>query len=66
MGNRELSLVLLAVLFLVLKATGLTHWSWLVVLSPVWVPVLFTVVLGSTIMSTIIVFEVSKKLLRRN
>jgi hypothetical protein len=41
-GGVSLATVLL-VIFLVLKLTGLVDWSWLWVLSPLWIPIALTV-----------------------
>lgn len=36
---------LLAILFIALKLTGFISWSWLWVLSPVWIPIVIVVAL---------------------
>lgn len=36
---------LLAILFIALKLTGVINWSWLWVLSPIWIPFAFAIVL---------------------
>ena len=42
--------VALALIFVVLKAAGLISWSWLWVLSPIWLTYLFFVVILSAIL----------------
>ena len=42
--------VALALIFVVLKATGLISWSWLWVLSPIWLTFLFFAVVFSAIL----------------
>ena len=42
--------VALTLIFVVLKATGLISWSWLWVLSPLWLTLLFIVVIFSAIL----------------
>lgn len=49
LGLLELSLIVLTV-FLVLRVTGITSWPWIWVLSPIWIPVLGTMVLVSVIL----------------
>lgn len=36
---------LLAIVFITLKLTGVINWSWLWVLSPLWIPLAFVLVL---------------------
>lgn len=43
-------IVALALIFVVLKATGLISWSWLWVLSPIWLTFLFFAVIFSAIL----------------
>jgi uncharacterized membrane protein len=43
-------LVVLTLIFVVLKATGLISWSWLWVLSPIWLTFLFFTVIFSGIL----------------
>ena len=43
-------IVALALLFVVLKAMGLISWSWLWVLSPIWLTLLFFAVIFSAIL----------------
>ena len=43
-------IVALALIFVVLKAMGLISWSWLWVLSPIWLTFLFFAVCFSTIL----------------
>ncbi|MEY8315877.1 hypothetical protein AALB19_01020 [Oscillospiraceae bacterium 50-58] len=43
-------LVVLTLIFVVLKATGLISWSWLWVLSPIWLTFLFFAVIFSGIL----------------
>jgi hypothetical protein len=38
---------LLALLFIALKLTGHIHWPWLWVLSPIWIPTAFVLVVAS-------------------
>ena len=35
---------ILAIIFLVLKLTGLISWSWWIILAPIWIPVIIVVV----------------------
>ena len=43
-------IVTLTLIFVVLKATGLISWSWLCVLSPIWITSLFFAVIFSAIL----------------
>lgn len=43
-------IVALALIFVVLKATGVISWSWLWVLSPIWLTFLFFTVIFSAIL----------------
>nr|WP_325295617.1 hypothetical protein [uncultured Oscillibacter sp.] len=43
-------IVVLTLIFVVLKATGLISWSWLWVLSPIWLTFLFFAVIFSSIL----------------
>ncbi len=40
---------LLTIVFIVLKLTGIIKWSWLWVLSPIWISVLFVILVISII-----------------
>lgn len=39
----------LAIVFIVLKLLGIIEWSWLWVLSPIWIPILVVLVLSAII-----------------
>lgn len=39
----------LAIVFIVLKLLGVVEWSWLWVLSPIWIPILVVLVLSAII-----------------
>ena len=45
-SHPDLFLTLLLILFIGLKLTGHIDWSWLWVLSPVWIPLCFVVILA--------------------
>ena len=42
---------LLAILFIGLKLTGVINWSWLWVLSPIWIPIAIVLALAIIILS---------------
>lgn len=44
---------LLTILFVGLKLTGIIHWSWLWILSPIWISML----IGIIIITIIVLFE---------
>jgi len=46
-------LELLAIVFIVLKLIGIIKWSWLLVLTPIWIPILLIII-------AVIVVEVFK------
>lgn len=55
MENKSFDLIdALAVLFIVLKLTGVINWSWLWVLSPIWADILVAII------ATVII-ELSKR-----
>lgn len=57
MKNVNISLpVPLALIFITLKLTGVINWSWLWVLSPLWIPV--TILLSVLILGTLIYFVI--------
>jgi len=43
-SGRDQTLTLLLILFVALKLTGVIGWSWWWVLSPIWMPLLFILV----------------------
>lgn len=38
-------LLILQIAFIILKLIGVIHWSWLWVLSPIWIPIVFILLL---------------------
>lgn len=56
-SGESLFLTLLLVLFIGLKLTGVIHWSWWWVFSPVWIP--FSVVLG--VILIVVIAEVIRR-----
>lgn len=51
----------LAILFIGLKLTGVIQWSWLWVLSPLWLPWAVVLVVAFFIFLTALIIEVLKK-----
>lgn len=51
----------LAILFIGLKLTGVIQWSWLWVLSPLWLPWVVVLVVAFFIFLTALIIEVLKK-----
>ena len=54
---------MLAIVFIVLKLTGYIAWSWLWVLSPIWIP--FALILVVAIIAAIFYFVFERKKHRR-
>ena len=53
---------LLAILFITLKLTGVITWSWLWVLSPIWIPLLIVIgVIGFSLLVLVIALFFSDK-----
>lgn len=52
---------LLAIVFIVLKLTGFIDWSWLWVLAPIWIPVVFYLVLLLVILAIVMVCKLFNK-----
>ena len=65
MRTTDLFTILLAVLFIGLKLTGYISWSWLWVLSPLWIPVLMVAIVIS-ICASIFGYKAAKKIFLRN
>lgn len=42
---------LLQIAFIVLKLTGVIHWSWIWVLAPIWIDVILTVILVTVLVA---------------
>jgi hypothetical protein len=53
---------LLTILFVVLKLTGAINWSWLWVLSPLWIPLLVLGISAVIIISILVYKEVERNL----
>lgn len=58
-GNSRLVITVLTILFVLLKLTGIITWSWWWVLSPLWLPIVFT---GLVYLVFFIVFVIKEKL----
>lgn len=52
---------ILLVIFIVLKLTNLINWSWLWVLSPLWIPIGIVVVITVLISLTLLIMEAFKR-----
>jgi ABC-type siderophore export system fused ATPase/permease subunit len=52
---------ILLVVFIVLKLTNLINWSWLWVLSPLWIPVSIVVILVSLTALLVLIMEAFKR-----
>ena len=52
---------ILLVIFIVLKLTNLINWSWLWVLSPLWIPIGLVVVITVLISLTLLIMEAFKR-----
>ena len=51
---------LLAVVFIVLKLTGVINWSWLWVLAPIWITTVITLAIVVIVLAVILVRELTK------
>ena len=47
---------LLTIALIVLKLCGVIHWSWCLVLAPLWIPVLFAVIVAIIVTIALILF----------
>ena len=47
----------LFITFLVLKLTGVIDWSWLWVLSPIWIPIAFVIVVMSALIVGLVILN---------
>ena len=57
---------LLTILFIGLKLTNYIDWSWLWVLSPLWLPIVALTTIGLLALIFIIIFEIFKSMTRKN
>lgn len=59
LGCFSLFIILLSILFITLKLTGVIAWSWLWVLSPLWLPavVTFCIIVILTLVVALFIFK---------
>jgi len=49
---------LLTIVFIILKLCNVIDWSWWWVLSPLWIPIIFTIIIVLIILITVVIYKI--------